>query len=206
MKESHLTLKVVHHSGTYVLRLNIIGCWRTTSDKSMLLRSLFVRGRIRFPAVLFGAFIICIVSFDCAAQSTQRHPKKDILPRVGTIKDYPATGLMTGCGNLYFYPASPAASSNDAYVFLASGNGSNAWMNLGGRDVQLRQIKSLVRGKRKPQPYYYRWGNLRISVVIEPFKPESEPVAEGDPQLTMRITLRRGRAVRIVRAVGGSDC
>ena len=128
------------------------------------------------------------------------------MPRVGTIKDYPATGLMTGCGNLYFYPASRATASDAAYIFLARGDGSNAWMNLGGRDVRLRQIKSLTGEKRKPGPYYYRFGKLRISVLIEAFKPEDAPVDEGDSMFKMKITLRKGRAMRIVRAVGGSDC
>jgi hypothetical protein len=134
------------------------------------------------------------LSFDGVAQGKQ-------LPRVGTIKDYPATGLMTGCGNLYFYPANKVDSSSAAYVFIARGDGSDAWMNLGGRDVRLQQVKS-----RKPRQYSYRLGTLHITVVIENFKPESAPVAESDPMFRMKITLRRGQAVRIVRAVGDSDC
>lgn len=160
---------------------------------------------MKSSAVLCGALIICICSFECAAQS-KRQSQKNVLPRVGTIKDYPATGLMTGCGNLYFYSASQAKPSPDAYVFLARGDGSNAWMNLGGRDVRLRQIRSLTRDNRKTRRFYYRHGNLRVSVVIEDFKPETETVAEGDSMDKMKITLRQGRAVRIVRAVGDADC
>lgn len=166
---------------------------------------LIVSNRIRFAAFLSCALLFCIVSFQCVAQT--RGPVKDVLPRVGTIKDYPATGLMTGCGNLYFYPASRASGSEPAaYIFLARGDGSNAWMNLRGRDVRLRQIRITTRENRKPGPYYYRLGKLRISVLIEAFKPEDAPVDEGDSMFKMKITLRKGRAVRIVRAVGGSDC
>ena len=123
-----------------------------------------------------------MVSFDCAAQGT------------------------TGCGNLYVYPAvRQPASSADAYVFLSNGDGGNAWMNLNGRDVPLRQVKVSKR-HRKLQKYYYRLGELSVSVFIESYKPEGAPVGETDPMFKMKITLRRGRAVRIVRGVGDSDC
>jgi hypothetical protein len=146
--------------------------------------------------LLLGGFC----SFECAAQNPKRH----VLPRVGTIKDYPATGLMTGCGNLYFYPATKPKSSD--HVFLASGDGNNAWMNLDGRDVRLQQIRASTQANRKVEGYFYRLGNLRIRVVIEKFKPEDAAVEEGDLMFKMKITLRRGSAVRIVRAVGDSDC
>lgn len=144
--------------------------------------------------------MICTLSFDGAAQ------RRDVLPHVGTIKDYPATGLMTGCANLYFYRTPQLGSSNDAYVFLARGDGSDAWMNLGGLDVRLRQIKLLSQEYSALRRYNYRWGKLRISVVIEAFKPENAPVAEDDSMFKMKIILRQGRAVKVVRALGDSDC
>jgi hypothetical protein len=172
----------------------------------MLLKSLNVSSGIRVAAVLFSAFLFCVFPIDGAAQSKQRLSKRSALPRVGTIKDYPATGLMAGCANLYFYPAIRSSSSPTAYVFLASGDGSNAWMNLGGRDRRLQQVRLLARENGKQRRYEYRLGSLRVSVVIENFKPESELMNESDPMFKMKITLRRGRAVRIVRAVGDSDC
>jgi hypothetical protein len=143
--------------------------------------------------------MICL-SYNCAAQS------KALLPRIGTIKDYPATGVMTGCANLYFYSASEGRPSDAAYIFLAHGDGSNAWMNLGGRDVRLRQIRSLTQENGKLQRYYYRSGRLRIKVVIENFKHESGAVDDGDPMFKMKIILRKGRALRIVRTRGSADC
>lgn len=159
-------------------------------------------GRSWFPAVLAGAFTICILSFECSAQS----PKQSGLPRVGTIKDYPATGLMTGCGNLYFYRAGEAKFSDSNYVFLSSGDGSNAWMNLGGRDVRLRQVRSSTREGKKGRRFNYLWNGLAISVAIEPFKPEGAPVADADSMFKMKITISKGRAVRVIQAVGDSDC
>ena len=113
---------------------------------------------------------------------------------------------MTGCGNLYSYPVHRTNTSPEAYLFLSNGDGSNAWMNLDGRDVRLRPIKSLAGNDRKPKQYYYRSGSLRISVIIEAFKPEGAAVGDSDPMFKMKITLRRGQAVRIVRAVGDADC
>jgi hypothetical protein len=158
----------------------------------------------RCVALLCSALLLGILTGDCLARG--RNLEKNSLPRVGTIKDYPATGLMTGCGNLYFYPASQAGRSDAAYVFLSRGDGDNAWMNLGGRDVRLRQIKSLSREKRKPHRYYYRFGRLRVTLLFEDFKPKDAPVEEGDSMFKMTIIVRNGRATRIVRAVGDSDC
>jgi hypothetical protein len=72
--------------------------------------------------------------------------------------------------------------------------------------VRLQQVKLLTSENRKLRRYYYRLGRLRISIVIENFKPEEAPVEEGDSMFKMTITLRQGKAVRILRAVGDSDC
>lgn len=160
----------------------------------------------RLPIFLSGAVLLFILFADGPAQTQPRRPGRDSLPRVGTIKDYPATGLMTGCGNLYFYPAARARTSGDAYIFLSRGDGDQAWMNLGGRDVRLRQIKSLSKANRKPHRYYYRLGKLRITVLIDAFKPDDASVSEGDSMFKMTITLRKGRATKVVHAVGDADC
>jgi len=89
---------------------------------------------------------------------------------------------------------------------VSRGDGDQAWMNLGGRDLRLRQIKSLSRTNRKPHRYYYRLGELRISVLIEAFKPDDASVSEADSMLKMTITLRKGRATKVVHAVGDADC
>jgi hypothetical protein len=172
----------------------------------MLPNPLTVTSKSRCAALLFTALAICILPVAVDAQTGRRSVTRDGLPRVGTIKDYPATGLMTGCGNLYFYPAGRANSTSDAYIFLARGDGSNAWMNLNGRDVRLQQIKSRKRGNGQTQPFHYRVGKVRITVTVEAFKKENEAVNDDDPMARMRLTLRTGRAVRVLRAVGGSDC
>jgi exosortase K len=193
-----------------ILPFAVFRCYRLRSEGMRIggLDSAGVFGAAgkKLTAALFCAVLICVPSFDSAAQSNRRNATNDVLPRVGTIKNYPATGLMTGCGNLYAYPVHRINMAPEAYVFLSSGDGGNAWMNLDGRDVRLLQTRQVSGENRKPQQYYYRLGTLRISVVIEAFKPEGSAVAESDPMFKMKITLRRGRARRIVRAVGDSDC
>lgn len=112
---------------------------------------------------------------------------------------------MVGCGNLYFYKASDKASGDANYVFLSRGDGSHAWMNLNGRDVLLRKIKSPTRQNQKIRRHFYQHGNTRITVEFEDFAPEGS-AGEADHMFKMKITLRKGRAERVVRAVGSADC
>jgi hypothetical protein len=173
----------------------------------MLLRFLNVVGVIRISAFFGCAFVFCVLSLNANAQSTQRTSLRNSIPRVGTIKDYPATGLMTGCGNLFVYPAAPADSSPpEAYVFLSRSDGGNAWMNLSGRDMRLRKVRSPANHRRHADSYYYRVGALRISVLIESFTPRDGVASDTDMTFKMKITLRKGSAVRVVRAIGSSDC
>jgi hypothetical protein len=144
-----------------------------------------------------AALLFSVLSIAATAQT----PTSNTLPRVGTIKDYPATGLMTGCGNLYFYKAADAESTTANYVFLSRGDGSHAWMNLNGRDVRLRKIKS--RRDREFRRYSYRYRDVRITVEMEEYTP---PPGQTEHTSKMKITLRQGRRVRVVQALGGSDC
>jgi hypothetical protein len=172
----------------------------------MPLNLLSIAGKLRISTIVRCAFLMCVLASDSNAQGTPRTLPNSI-PRVGTIKDYPATGLMTGCGNLFVYPASPASDSPpEAYLFLSRGDGGNAWMNLGGRDVRLRKVKAPANHKRNADSYYYRIGGLRISVFIQSFTPKEGDAANADMTFKMKITLRKGTAVRVVRAIGSSDC
>ena len=78
-------------------------------------------------------------------------------------------------------------------------------MNLNGRDVRLLQIKSGVRANPKLRGYFYRYRGVRITVEIEDYAAEGAS-GEGDHMFKMKIMLRKGRWVRVVRAVGNADC
>lgn len=124
------------------------------------------------------------------------------LPRVGTIKDYPATGLMTGCGNSYFILPHRAGAPGEDYVFLVRADGDDAWMNLDGRDTRLTLLRTRERrAARGPARWRseYRAGATRITVLTQLTDREEYPMA-------LSIILRKGRARRVVRAIGYADC
>ena len=144
--------------------------------------------------------LLCACAIKIAAQDL---PKVSP-PRIGTIKDYPATGLMTGCGNLYFHK-SGAKITGDNYVFLSRGDGTNAWMNINGRDVRLRKIKTANRDRQKRRLYSYAYRQTRVTVVFEDFKAKADG-SETEHMYMMTITVRKGGSVKIVHAIGDADC
>ena len=127
------------------------------------------------------------------------------LPRVGRIRDYPDTGLTAGCGNLYFYFERRTERTGDDYVFISNGDGRVAWMNLDGRDTALKVVKT-PKTIKIPLRARYRWKQILIDIFVEDFKPPDAPYEEGDSMFRMKIILRRGRAVKTIRAVGDADC
>jgi hypothetical protein len=167
--------------------------------RSISAMKLFIQNRFLLFLLAAAGLFVGLSPVAARAQTV----KRTSFPRVGTIKDYPATGLMTGCGNLYFYKAAPAKSDGANYVFLSRGGGDNAWMNLNGRDVRLKQVKS-ASANTKSRRYDYRYGDLRLTVVFEDFKPRNPD--ESDHMFKMKIILRKGREVRVVHAVGSADC
>lgn len=126
------------------------------------------------------------------------------LPSVGTIQDYPATGLTTGCANLYFILPSDREKIGAAYVWIAREDGDDAWMNLNGRDRRL--IRLGAKSFRRPDGSVERWvaryraGITRITVEIRTVE------TSDDYTMTAEITLRAGKQKRVVRAIGYSDC
>jgi len=154
----------------------------------------------RIFSLVFTALLIVLPG---AAQS--KRSEKIPLPRVGTIKDYPATGLMVGCGNSYYYFERRARTSGANYVFISNADGTIAWMNLDGQDVSLKPVE-IPKPANIPFRARYRWKNISITVLVEDFKPPDAPAADGDAMFRMKIILRRGRARKTIRGVGSADC
>lgn len=160
-----------------------------------------------------GKIILTIFALACLFVSTgaaQQKPAtkrslKARLPRVGVIKDYPATGMQTGCSNFYFvFPQKPKPLE-ERYVFLAHSDG-DAWMNLDGRDTHLTYLRTKITRPNTARTrwlYFYRAGRILITVSIIN-NPRYR--SDDDYPYSMTITLRRGRAVRRVKAVGSADC
>lgn len=151
---------------------------------------------------------VCAALFPAAESCAQSKapPKAKIrLPRVGTIRDYPATGLTAGCGNSYYYFEGRTGRTGEDYVFIANRDGTIAWMNLDGRDVSLKLVEKPP-SDEFPFQSVYRWKKVSIVVRVADFKPPDAPYEEGDSMFRMNITLRRGRARKTIRAVGSADC
>lgn len=153
------------------------------------------RANLRQLLLSTGLFLVIGCLFTAPAVNAQNKRQKParLLPRVGTIKNYPATGMMSGCGNYYFNLNKKDA---DAYVFLARGDGTGAWMNLDGRDTRLKLVRS---GKTK-STYNYRSGTLLINVAIKNI------ANDDDFALEIKITLKKSRSTRTIKAVGYADC
>lgn len=157
-------------------------------------------------AVKFLFAVLCLFAAAQAVEAAgaKRKPARARLPRVGTIKNYEATGMMTGCGNLYFYPVKwPVKREPEDFIFLARAGGQGAWMNLDGRDVRLVLVKTTTWYKGEDVTRSrsdYRAGATRISVLLDP------RVSADSETMNMLITVRRGRAARTYRAEGSSDC
>jgi hypothetical protein len=148
---------------------------------------------------ILAAFVIVLaISAVAFAQA------RTSLPRVGLIKDYPATGMTVGCGNLYSELVGTKNNSGDKYVFLARGDGTDGWMNLNGRDTKLRLIRTDTEYSGE-QPtvvrHVYRYARSQIIITITP-RSETDP----DGQTPMTISLKRGRATRDFHALVSSDC
>jgi hypothetical protein len=158
------------------------------------------KSRPVISAALCVAALVSMLPLDCAARATER--REGQAPRVGTIKDYPATGMMTGCGNSYFHLPRQAASDTNL-VFIAPGDGNFAWMNLDGRDTRVSLVRATTWYEKEEGVKWrhdYRAGATLISTV------SVRDGRDADNPLRMIITVRRGRAGRTVRVVGSADC
>jgi len=127
---------------------------------------------------------------------------------VGIIKN---SDVMQGCG-CYFNPATETNRGSTRYVFLASLEaGQNAWMNIDGKDVKLRLIKSvdpkgqIKVGKRSTGQYAS--GDIVVNVekvVTGVCPPKDEDCEVTDYEATISIT--KGNRAQTAKAKGGCGC
>jgi len=135
---------------------------------------------------------------------TAAYGQSSPLPRVGTIKNYEATGLMTGCNNLYSILPADGDRMSPRYVFVSREHGDNAWMNLNGRDIRLRKLRGFETTYPTPFRFHYRSGKTYIDVYFQPYTPRAGE--DSDHMFGLTIKLRRGKKTRSFRALGHADC
>jgi hypothetical protein len=149
--------------------------------------------------------VVVVPIAPAASQSKSRSTPNNRIPSVAEIKDYPATGLTSGCPNYYFFLPQRAGRTSAGYVFLAREKGVDAWMNLDGRDTRLKLLKAerpRKVGAETEERYSYQAGATEIRVQLK--YSDSERYEEFP--LKLLITLRRGLLIRRVRAIGFVDC
>jgi hypothetical protein len=168
----------------------------------MVFRLLIVEIKMSKLKFLKLAILLCLLSLS-AAQGAAQKPRRDVLPRVGEIKDTQDVGRYITGGCDYHYLGRRNKTGAGASIFAGSADGSLAMMNLNGNDVRLELVKTTLRYERHTGNAFarheYRAGKARITVSFWQY---SDYTAE----YPAKIILRNGRAVQTIRAIGAPLC
>ena len=147
------------------------------------------------------AVLFCLSS-PFVTQSTARQQRRNLLPRVGAIGklEEGTKNIGDGCGNHMLIPRNK--SNTYEFIFISSADGLIAWMNLNGRNLRLESVKTTLRNSRDGNAFArheYRLGRTLITVS---FLLYTDYISE----YPAKIILRKGRAVRTIKAVGLPQC
>ena len=161
----------------------------------------------KFKARAACAFVSCCLVLICVSGGAAQRRGRDALPRVGVIKDHEQAtqAIRGGCDNHFLKLAGDPGY--DKNIYISTADGSIAWMNLDGRDTRLEPVKTTLRYRSSGDAFVgdafarheYRAGRTLITVS---FWQLSDYVFEYPAQ----IVIRRGRAVRRLRATGLPQC
>ena len=153
--------------------------------------------RILFGLVLLGAFPLA------ANSQIARHGLQ-----VGNIKD---KSLADGCGCDFRLRGTSVRSERFIFVSSIEENDQSAWMNIDGKDTELKLVKS-TESKRRERvgmrfSETYAAGNLTVRidlVVTRVCRPDDENCESTDYKAT--FTVKRSGEKRIIGAVGSCGC
>lgn len=154
---------------------------------------------------VFAVFCVSIGAAQPPETSAMKKPQRRDVMSVGLIKSYPENLLPRACSNFYFVSPQKINSPGSAeYIFLAHSD-ANGWMNIDGRDTLLKYLKTRIANPNTAKTrwrYYYRAGRTGIMVSII----NNPGYTDDDYPYAMIITLKRGRVVRRVKAIGTANC
>ena len=161
-----------------------------------------------FARIMFGAKLfryILPVLLLCATPPAVfgqggRTRGRNALPRVGLIdRDAPRGARVPGCDS---HPLSLKKEAEELF-FESRPDGLDAWMNLDGRNVKLKLLKTTLYHLDEfgggNAVYEYRHRNVAVTVSL-PF------YSDYVDWLPAKVVLRRGRAVRAIRAFVMPQC
>jgi hypothetical protein len=143
--------------------------------------------------------LLCVTPPAVFGQNRRTQGRSD-LPRVGMIeRDGQRSTGVPGCDS---HPLSFKKGADDLF-FESHPDGLDAWMNLDGRNVKLRLLKTTLHHLDEygaaNAVYEYRHRNVAVTVSLP-------VVSDYVDWLPAKVVLRKGRAVRAIRAFVMPQC
>jgi hypothetical protein len=141
------------------------------------------------------------------AQEGASSARAPLPPRIANIRD---SSVVEGCGCYFQFPAEWKKKGSDKYVFMEGIDDEGAWMNIDGKDVNLKLVGSSERsvwgvGARSSKRYRANGIAVRIDrVVTRVCRPGDEECESTDYDATFTVT-KAGRK-RMIKAKGVCGC
>lgn len=159
-------------------------------------------------AMLFLHFAVAIgAGTSVIAQGGDSPAKAPLPPRVANLKD---ASVVEGCGCYFQFPAEWKRKQSDKYVFMEGIDDEGAWMNIDGKDVNLKLAGSTNKsvfavGARSSKRYKANGVAVRINLVVTRVcQPGDEQCESTDYDATFTVT-KAGRR-RVIKAKGVCGC
>jgi hypothetical protein len=141
------------------------------------------------------------------AQGGDGRANASLPPRVANIRD---ASVVDGCGCYFQFPAEWRKKQSDKYVFMEGIDDEGAWMNIDGKDVNLKLVgpgrgPDLRVGSRSSKRYEANGVAVRVDLVVTRVcRPDDEQCESTDYAATFTVT-RAGRT-RVIKAKGVCGC
>jgi hypothetical protein len=147
--------------------------------------------------------VLLLVTSSLAINVDQYRSALKTEPLIAPIADQ---GLVSGCGCSFHFPS----DSQMRTVFGSNMDESHAWMNINGRDVKLRLIRSTHPrnervGSRTSETYQAL--SIKVSAVLVTTRmcgPLEEDCEVTNYEATFTVT--KGKHKKTLRLIGGCGC
>lgn len=161
-----------------------------------------------FMAKLLIHFLLIIgASMSVFAQQGASSAKAPLPPKIANIKNASA---VDGCGCYFQFPAEWKQKRSDKYIFMEGIDDEGAWMNIDGRDVNLKPVVTSNEsdggvGARSYKTYKANGIIVRVDFVVTRIcKPGDEHCESTDYDATFTVT--KGGRKRVIKAKGVCGC
>jgi hypothetical protein len=136
--------------------------------------------------------VSAMIVFGCSDRAITAAPTKTpAIPTVGIV-NLQGKAIGAGC---YFTFLNAKVKSNKSIIFYS---GETTWMNLNGRDTQLKRISS--QNTKKTSRDIYSVNNLRIRVDTKSLQPNASLNSQAE------ITISMNNRSKKIQAIGYCGC